>query len=123
MSNLLHPDLTYAVIGAAMTVHRILGHGFLEAVYEAALAHELNLRGVPYERQRRLTVTYKGHAVGEYVADFVVDGKVIVELKATKKLTEADEAQLLNYLKATGLRVGLLLNFGAPSLEHRRRVL
>ncbi len=104
-------------------MHRILGHGFLEAVYEAALAHELDLRGVPYERQRRLAVTYKGHAVGEYVADFVVDGKVIVELKATKKLTEADEAQLLYYLKATGLRVGLLLNFGAPSLEHRRRVL
>ena len=104
-------------------MHRILGHGFLEAVYEAALARELDLRGVPYERQRRLTVTCKGHAVGEYVADFVVDGKVIVELKATKKLTEADEAQLLNYLKATGLRVSLLLNFGAPSLEHRRRVL
>jgi len=74
------------------------------------------LRGIPYE------VTYKGQVVGEYVADFVVDGKVIAELKATKGLTEVDEAQLINYLKATGLRVGLLLNFGTPSLEYRRRV-
>ncbi len=98
------------------------GTTFLEAVYEAALAHEPDLRGIPYERQKRLTVTYKGQVVGEYVADFVVDGKVIAELKATKGLTEVDEAQLINYLRATGLRVGLLLNFGTPSLEYRRRV-
>ncbi len=123
MPELLYSDLTRAIIGAAMEVHRVLGHGFLEAVYEAALAHELDLRRIPYERQKRLTVTYKGEAVGDYVADFVVDGKVVVELKATKGLTEVDEAQLLNYLKVTGLRVGLLFNFGTPSLEHRRRVL
>lgn len=122
MTELLYGDLTRAIIGAAMEVHRTLGHGFLEAVYEAALAHELNLRGIPYEHQKRLTVTYKGQVAGEYVADFVVDGKVIAELKATKGLTEVDEAQLINYLKATGLRVGLLLNFGTPSLEYRRRV-
>lgn len=122
MTELLYGDLTRAIIGAAMEVHRTLGHGFLEAVYEAALAHELSLRGIPYERQKRLMVTYKGQVVGEYVADFVVDGKVIAELKATKGLTEVDEAQLINYLRATGLRVGLLLNFGTPSLEHRRRV-
>ncbi|MBC7227479.1 MAG: GxxExxY protein [Thermoflexales bacterium] len=123
MPELLYGDLTRAIIGAAMEVHRTLGHGFLEAVYEAALARELDLRGIPYERQKRLRVIYKSEIVGEYVADFVVDGKVVAELKATKGLTEADEAQLLNYLKATGLRVGLLLNFGTPSLEHRRRVL
>ncbi len=123
MPELLYSDLTGSIIGAAMEVHRVLGHGFLEAVYEAALAHELDLRGIPYERQKRLTVTYKGEAVGDYVADFVVDGKVVVELKATRGLAEVDEAQLLNYLKAAGMRVGLLFNFGTPSLEHRRRVL
>lgn len=122
MPELLYGDLTQVIIGAAMEVHQTLGHGFLEAVYEAALAHELDLRGIPYERQKRLTVTYKGRVAGEYVADFIVDGKVIAELKATKGLTEVDEAQLINYLKATGLRVGLLLNFGTPSLEYRRRV-
>ena len=122
MTELLHRELTYAIIGAAMEVHKILGHGFLEAVYEAALAHEFDLRGIPYERQKRLTVTYKGETVGDYVADFVVDGKVIAELKATKGLTEIDEAQLINYLRATGYRVGLLLNFGTPSLQHKRRI-
>ena len=119
----LYKDLTYAIIGAAMEVHRILGPGFLESVYEEALAHEFDLRGIPYQRQARLAVLYKEIVAGEFRADFLVDGKVVVELKAIKALTEGDEAQLLNYLKGTGHRVGLLLNFGAPSLEHKRRVL
>ena len=119
----LYKDLTYAVIGAAMEVHRILGPGFLESVYEAALAHEFDLRGIPYERQARLAVRYKDIIAGEFRADFLVDGKVVVELKAIKALTEGDEAQLLNYLKGTGYRVGLLLNFGSASLEYVRRVL
>lgn len=119
---LLYKDLTYAIIGAGMEVHRVLGPGFLESVYEEALAHEFGLRDIPYGRQVRLTVTYKQVVAGEFRADFLVDGKVVVELKAIKALSEADEAQLLNYLKGTGYRVGLLLNFGTPSLEHKRRV-
>ena len=118
----LYKDLTYAIIGAAMEVHKVLGPGFLESVYEEALAHEFDLRGIPYERQAKLAVRYKGIVAGEFRADFLVDGKVVVELKAIKALMEGDEAQLLNYLKGTGYRVGLLLNFGAPSLEYKRRV-
>ena len=119
---LLYKDLTYAIIGAAMEVHQILGSGFLEAVYEVALAVEFGTRDVLYERQKRLQVSYKGQVVGDYVADFVVDGKVIVELKAVKMLTKVHEAQLINYLKATDIRVGLLINFGTSSLEHKRRI-
>jgi GxxExxY protein len=119
----LYKDLTYAIIGAAMEVHRILGPGFLESVYEEALVHEFDLRSIPYERQAKLAVRYKDIVAGEFRADFLVDDKVVVELKAIKALTEGDEAQLLNYLKGTGYRVGLLLNFGSASLEHKRRVL
>jgi GxxExxY protein len=92
-------------------------------VYEAALAMELHARGIPFERQVLLQVKYKGAIAGDYRADFVVDGKVILELKAIKKITGIEEAQLINYLKTTGIAVGLLLNFGAQSLEHLRRVL
>lgn len=123
MAEIIHKELSYAIIGAAMEVHRILGPGFLESVYEEALAHEFDLRGIPYERQAKLAVRYKGIIAGEFRADFLVDGKVVVELKATKALTDGDEAQLLNYLKGTGYRVGLLLNFGSSSLEQKRRVL
>ena len=119
----LYKNLTYAIIGAAMEVHKVLGPGFLESVYEEALAHEFDLRDIPYQRQARLAVRYKEIVAGEFRADFLVEGKVVVELKAIKALTEADEAQLLNYLKGTGYRVGLLLNFGAPSLEYKRRIL
>lgn len=93
----LYKDLTYAIIGAAMEVHSILGPGFLESVYEEALAHEFDLRGIPYERQAKLAVRYKGIVAGEFRADFLVGGKVVVELKAIKALTDGDEAQLLNY--------------------------
>jgi GxxExxY protein len=120
---LLYEDLTYAVLGAAQEVHRTLGPGYLESVYGEALAHELDLRSIPYERQAPLTVRYKEIVAGDFKADLWVDRKVLVELKALKALTDVDEAQLLNYLKATGCRVGLLLNFGSRSLEHRRRVL
>ena len=119
---LLYKDLTYTIIGAAMEVHRVLGPGFVEAVYEKALGVELSARGVPFRRQQRLAVVYKGQIVGEYAADLVVDDKVIMELKAVKALNEIHEAQLINYLRATDLRVGLLINFGASSLEHKRRI-
>ena len=122
MTELLYKELTYAIIGAAMEVHSVLGPGFLEAVYQSALAHELNLREIPFQQQQCLPVAYKDTVVGEYRPDFIVDEKLIIEIKAAKKLTEIDEAQLINYLKATGIRVGVLINFGAKSLEHKRRI-
>jgi GxxExxY protein len=119
---LLFADLTYKIIGAALEVHKTLGPGFLEAVYEEAMAYELKKLGFSFERQKALTVYYKGITLGDYRADFLVESNVIVELKAQKVLTAVDEAQLLNYLKATNLKVGLLFNFGARSLQQVRRV-
>jgi GxxExxY protein len=123
MNQLLHKDLTYAIIGAAMDVHKHLGSGFLEAVYENALAHEFDLRDIAFQRQHARNIHDKGQPAGTYVADFVVEDLVIVELKAMRGLTAIDEAQLLNYLKASDFRVGLLINFGSSSLQHRRRVI
>ena len=120
----LYKELTQEVIGAAMEVHRELGSGFLEYVYEEALCHELNLREISFERQKELDIYYKDLLIPQkYKPDLIVENKVIVELKATSGLTEIEEAQLLNYLKATKTRVGLLLNFGRKSLEVKRRVL
>ena len=115
-------ELSYAVVGAAMEVHRMLGAGFLESVYEAALAHELTLRGIPFEQQKRLPVRYKDQPIGEYVADLVVDGQIILELKAVYRITPAHEAQAHNYLAATGLRLAIILNFGSASLQQKRIV-
>jgi GxxExxY protein len=122
MTELLYKRLTYKIIGAAMEVHNILGPGFLEAVYQTSFAYELELRGIPIQEQVRLLVGYKEIVSGEYCADFLVDDKVIVEIKAVSILNEIHEAQLINYLKATDYRVGLLINFGAASLEHERRI-
>ena len=113
---------TFAIIGAAMAVHRDLGHGFLEAVYQAALEREFTLQEIPFEREVRLPVRYRGVRIAEYQADFICYGKVIVELKALQKLTGVEESQVINYLKATGMNRGLLLNFGAPILQHKRFV-
>jgi GxxExxY protein len=115
-------EQTYAIIGAAMTVHRELGCGFLEAVYQAALEKELKLQKIPYVREQRISVHYRGEAISAYQADFVCYGEIIVELKAMQKLTGIEEAQVINYLKATGLRRALLLNFGSTSLEYKRLV-
>ena len=120
---LLHGDVTRNIIGAAMEVHRILGPGFLEAVYEQALAHELTLRGVAFERQKTFGVPYKTIEAGIYRPDFVVEDKVIVDVKAIVKLTSLEEALIINYLKVTKLRVGLAINFAEPSLAYIRRVL
>ena len=112
---------TYAIIGAAMEVHRQLGGGFLEAVYQEAMGIELRLRNVPHRAQVELPVHYKGQRLAcDYRADFVCDEAVIVEIKALSELAGVHEAQVINYLKATGMQAGLLINFGAASLAYRR---
>ncbi len=117
------PD-TYAIIGAAMEVHRELGCGFLETVYQEALASELTERRIPNKREVGLPVLYKGKQLNtQYKADFVCFDSVIVELKAVDMITGVHEAQILNYLKASGLAVGLILNFGQKSLQYRRFIL
>jgi len=121
--DLAHNELTRQIIGAAMEVHSHLGPGFLESVYEAAMAIELDLRNLAYERQKSLPVMYKGHKAKDFFCDFLVGGDVLVELKALKAVTSIEEAQLLNYLKATGIKVGLLINFGERSLRHKRMIL
>jgi len=123
MAELLHSDLTFKIIGAAMEVHRMLGPGFLESIYQRAMESEMCRRGMPFESQRRLSLTYKGEVLGEHVIDLVVDGKVVVELKAVKDLTEQHQAQIISYLKASRLQIGLLINFAKRSLEHRRILL
>jgi len=122
MAEILYRELSFQVIGAAMEVHRQLGAGFLEAVYHNALAHELTLRGIPFESKRQLPVSYKGISVGSYEADLIVDNKIILELKAMRALSAAHLAQAHHYLAATGLRLAILINFGAPSLETQRVV-
>jgi GxxExxY protein len=112
---------TYAIIGAAMEVHRQLGCGFLEAVYRESLAVEFSLRGIPFQREVELLVLYKGRQLAtSYRADFVCYGQVITELKALAKLGGIEEAQVLNYLRSAGYTVDVLLNFGAQSLEYKR---
>ena len=122
MVELIYKELTFAVIGAAMEVHSILGTGFLEAVYQRALERELTLRSIAFQAKVRLPVVHKDCVIGEYEADLVIDNKFIVELKSVSKLNSSHQAQAMHYLTATGLHLGLLLNFGTGSLEHRRVV-
>jgi GxxExxY protein len=112
--------ITEPVIGSAFQVLNTLGVGFLEKVYENALAHELRKRGLDVEQQHGVTIIYDGVVVGAYNVDLLVEGTLIVELKAVKALDDAHTAQCLNYLKATGLRFCLLLNFGRSRLEIQR---
>ena len=117
-----HRELTEKIIGAAFEVHRELGPGFLEKVHETALGQELSSRGVSARPQAEIAVGYKGQPVGVYYADLLVDDAVICEIKAAGSIAPEHEAQLLHYLKATGTKVGLLLNFGARRLEVKRMV-
>jgi GxxExxY protein len=117
---MLYEELSGTVIGAAIEVHKLLGSGFLESVYERALALELAGRQIPFERQVSITVMYKQAQVGEYRADFLVDGKIILEIKATTALVAEQHARALHYLTATRLRLALLLNFGTGSLQFKR---
>jgi GxxExxY protein len=109
--------LSHDIIGAAIEVHRVLGPGYLEVVYEHALAMELTERSVPFVRQAIIDVEYKGQRIGEGRLDFLVGGVLIVELKATEALAPIHKAQVISYLKATGCRLGLLINFNVPILK------
>jgi GxxExxY protein len=114
---------TYKIIGAAIEVHKELGCGFLKAVYQEALGREFLTQKIPFKSQPLIEITYKGKPLNKtYQPDLVCYGEVIVEIKAISNLFGIEEAQLINYLKATGLKVGLLINFGNKSLEHKRLV-
>ena len=124
-STLLYENESYKIRGACFEVYKILGSGFLEAVYQEALAKDFELRKIPFQAQKLLPVFYKGEALKQtYKADFVCSDKIIVELKAVSVLAKEHEAQLINYLKITGMRVGFIVNFGHfPQMEIKRLVL
>ena len=116
-----HEELTEQIIGCAMKVHSTLGPGFLESVYVKALVHELAKAGLRTESQKPISVTYDGVVVGEFSADLFVASAVLVEIKAVQALHPVNEVQLVNYLTATGVAIGLLLNFGSDRLQFRRK--
>ncbi len=124
MQELILKDEVYAVVGAAIEVHKHLGPGFLEAVYQEALQIELEERGIPFEADKEIPICYKGRTLKKvYRADLICYGQIILELKAIEQLAARDEAQLINYLRATGLRLGLLINFGSyGKLEWKRLI-
>ena len=116
-----YEKLTETIIGCAMKVHRTLGPGFLESVYQKALAYELHKAGLAVECEKPIQVTYDSVVVGDFVSDMLVEGAVMVENKAVQTLAPAHKVQLVNYLTATGVEIGLLLNFGAEKLEFKRK--
>jgi GxxExxY protein len=118
-----YKDITSKILNASFEVHNILGCGFLEKLYERPLIYELKQRDLKVESQKRIEVAYKTIVAGDYIADIVVDDKVIVELKAVESITKIHETQLLNYLKASKYRVGLILNFAKTKLEYKRLVM
>jgi GxxExxY protein len=123
MGELIYKDEAYAIVGAAMEVHRTLGCGFLEVVYQEALALEFSLRNIPYFTSPEIQIVYKGISLKKtFFLDFLVFDKIIVEIKALDTLTGRERAQLLNYLKAANLELGLLINFGAQHLQSERMI-
>ena len=123
-SSLIYKDEPFQIIGAAMAVHRELGSGFFEAIYADAFEIELAESNIPFNREMPLMVSYKGHILNKsYIADFICYNKIIIELKAINSLEAIHEAQILNYLKATGYKLGLLINFGEKSLNYKRIIL
>lgn len=120
-NNLLFKEESYEIIGAAMEVHRLLGCGFVEQVYQEALEKEFVLRKIPYEREKELTIRYKGDVLSKtFKADFVCYNKIILELKAVKEFVDDHYAQIYNYLRASDLELGILINFGSASIEYER---
>ena len=122
MNTYKHHEVTEKIIGAAYKVHNILGYGFLEKVYQNSLIIELRKSGFSVEDEKPIIVYYQGEIVGKYIADIIVDNKVLLEIKAIKELSEFHEAQIVNYLKATRIEVGLLINFGR-SVNVKRRIM
>jgi len=119
--SIIFKEESYQVIGACMAVHRELGKGFLEAVYQEALEEEFKLKNIPYIREHQLEIVYKNKILKKkYQADFICYGEIIVELKALTELSSVHQSQLINYLKATKFKLGLLINFGQNSLESKR---
>ena len=117
----LHHELTRKIIGACYTVHNELGCGFLEKVYQEALSIVLHEQGIPFEREKHLPISFHGQILQcDYIADFLIDNTIILELKAVSEINSNFESQVINYLKATGLQVGLLVNFGQEELQVRR---
>jgi GxxExxY protein len=121
-SKVLNADLSYKIVGLAMEVHRELGFGFLEKVYENSLMILLRREGIPAAQQHPIEVKFRGESVGIYYPDILVNEQIILEIKSLERLTNADTAQALNYLKATGLRLAILLNFGKERLDSKRLV-
>ena len=116
-----HEELTRVIIGSAISVHRALGPGFLESVYRNALVHELGKVGLQAECEKRIKVRYEGVLIGDFVADMVIQNCILIENKAVQAISKAHEVQLVNYLAATQIETGLLLNFGAPRLQFKRK--
>ena len=120
---LLYPEESYKINGALFEVHKVLGPGLLEKVYQEALEKELKIQGIPFEREKNFTIMYKGEALEQkYTADFVCYGKIVVELKAVDELLPVHTAQVINYLSITGYKLGLLVNFNAESVRPERIV-
>ena len=118
----MHEELTHKIIGCSMEVHKALGNGFQEVIYQRALEIEMGFQGLPFEREKELPIFYRGQNIGTRRVDFFVDGKVMVELKAIIELEDVHLAQAKNYLEAYKMEVGLLVNFGAKSLQFKRLI-
>ena len=120
---IIYKDLSYEIIGVAMEVHRELGNGFLEKVYENALMVLLNERGIKAEQQKEIKVYFRGAIIGNYIADILIEDSIIVELKTVERIVDIHRAQVMNYLKATRLKLAMIINFKNKSLEYERIVL
>ena len=117
-----HEEITHKIIGCAMKVHRVLGNGFQEVIYQRALEIEMTLQGLSFSREHEMPIFFKNHQIGTRRVDFLVEGIISVEIKAVTKLEDVHLAQAINYLEAYNLEIGLLINFGAKSLEFKRLI-
>ena len=123
VDKLLHKELSYKLVGAAMEIHKILGPGFLEGTYQRAYEAELKIQGISFVPQKKIKIFYKNIDLGFQVLDLVIDNKIIIEIKAVSEILPIHQAQLISYLKATEYELGILINFGSKSLQYKRIVL